>query len=66
MGLQRSASRFVLEAERYQLLVQRAADGSGPHFAQRVRSQERLMERARTRMEDSAAAVEARVRETQS
>jgi hypothetical protein len=58
--LQRAASHFVLEAARYQALVERAAK-AGAGLAERMRRQSQRMERAQSQMDMLAAVVTTRL-----
>jgi hypothetical protein len=56
--LQRAAARAMLESERYTQMMARAPDG------ERLQRQAMRVERARVRMDDMAAVVDARMRES--
>jgi hypothetical protein len=58
-GLQQATARVVMEKARYEEMVARSRDGGGRE--ERLRRQQVRLERALTRMHDSAAIVAARM-----
>jgi len=63
VALQQAAASFVVESARYREMTSRERSGQGA--AERLRRQSVRMQRAQERMRDSAAVVQARMREHQ-